>query len=336
MTTRHADAARQRQRQLTKPPGSLGQLEDLAVQIAAIQRTPHPHSRPAALLIFASDHAVVKHGVSAYPQSVTGAMMRNFSRGGAASTVLARTAGVPLQVVDVGVVSPYDSTAPIFKDPVAARPHGDLRVADAMDRETFEAAVAAGRAAVVRLEGEVRTLILGEMGIGNSTPAAAVICALLNRDPRDVVGPGTGVTGEAMERKIDVVTDALTRAEFSNAPDVVRTVGGREIAAMMGAALEGTERGLTILVDGFIVTASLLAAVHENRVVRNHLVFGHRSGEPGHRIALKALDARPLLDIGLRLGEGTGALCALSLLDGACATHNEMSTFAESSIEGPV
>ncbi|MEM7306358.1 MAG: nicotinate-nucleotide--dimethylbenzimidazole phosphoribosyltransferase [Planctomycetota bacterium] len=332
----YRECARARQDQLTKPPGSLGRLEELAVQLAGIQRSERPDARPAAAVLFASDHPVTAHGVSAYPSSVTAAMMANFAAGRAASTVFAADLGVPLEVVDVGVGSPYPSGLTLRREEVASAQAGDLRTEDAMTPEVFGAALAAGAAAVDRLAG-VRVLILGEMGIGNTTPASAVASALLGLPPEQIVGAGTGVQGEALERKRQVVADALARGVDRRDPrEALRTLGGREIAALAGAALRARERGIAVLVDGFIVSAAVLAAARIEPGLAEHLIFAHRSAEPGHDAILNALSAAPLLDLRLRLGEGSGALCALPLLDLACSMHNRMATFEEAGIEGPV
>ncbi|MEL6430118.1 MAG: nicotinate-nucleotide--dimethylbenzimidazole phosphoribosyltransferase [Planctomycetota bacterium] len=338
MDTRAQSAARDRQNRLTKPPGSLGALEDVAVALAGIQGSERPASRPAAALLFAADHPVTQHGVSAYPPSVTGAMMSNFAGGGAASTVFARTLDIPLTVFDVGVESEYAPSDVVVRTPRGGHA-GDLRTEDALDAAAFEAAWSAGASAIDGLRDDVRVVLFGEMGIGNTTPAAAVAAALLGRPAADLVGPGTGVAGDALLHKRGVVQDALDRVG-PLAPDAgreaLRRLGGRELVAIASATTAAADRGLAVLVDGFIVTASVLAAVRAQPTIRESLVFAHRSEEPGHRALLDALDARALLDLGFRLGEGSGALAALPLLDLACAMHGGMATFQEASIDGPV
>lgn len=331
----YAERALRRQAELTKPPGSLGRLEGIAVQLAGLQQTEQPASRPACAVIFASDHPVAKHGVSAYPASVTGSMMSNFAQGGAASTVFATQLGVPLEVVDVGVSSSYGTSDRLRREPVAAHLVGDIRVEDAMSAKTLEAAICAGRTAVDRLR-DPRVLILGEMGIGNTTPASAITCSLLGKGAEDIVGPGTGLQERALAQKRRVVSEALSREpRAEGAEEVVRALGGREIAALIGAAHRAMDRGVLTLVDGFIVSAAMLAATRMEPRLADHLLFSHRSQEPGHDAILRAFKAAPLLDLQLRLGEATGALCALPLLDLACAMHNEMATFSEAGVEGP-
>ncbi|MCH2103951.1 MAG: nicotinate-nucleotide--dimethylbenzimidazole phosphoribosyltransferase [Planctomycetes bacterium] len=338
MNVEARDAARARQGQLTKPPGSLGALEDVAVTLAGIQGVELPQSRPAAALIFASDHPVTCHGVSAYPPSVTSAMMANFAGGGAASTVFAANLGVSLSVFDVGVASSYPPSDFVRQSEIAGTA-GDLRTEDALDREAFEAAWRSGAVAIEQLESDVRVVLFGEMGIGNTTPAAALSAALLGRPAIDLVGPGTGVEGEALENKRRVVQDALDRVgplDPAAGLEALRRLGGRELVAIAGATTAAVERGMAVLVDGFIVTAAVLAAVRAKPEVRDGLLFAHRSMEPGHRTLLEDLEADALLDLGLRLGECSGALAALPLLDLACAMHAGMATFEEASIEGPV
>ena len=331
-------AAVARQRTLTKPEGSLGRLEDLAVELASLGRDGAAASRPAAAILFASDHPVAARGVSAYPPEVTAAMTANFLRGGAAAAVSAARLDVPLAIVDVGVASAYPteqraSGISLTRDPVADLAAGDLAVEDALPGPLLAAAVAAGRRAVADLHPATRVVLLGEMGIGNTTVASAVVGALLGCGADAVVGPGTGVAGDVLARKRDVVAMALARVPLGATPwDVLRAVGGREVAALAGAAGEAAARGMVVLVDGFIVSAAMLALVRACPAARAHLLFAHRSREPGHAAILEALDARPLLDLGLRLGEGSGAFAALPLLDLACALHEGMATFEEARV----
>ncbi|MGK4002322.1 nicotinate-nucleotide--dimethylbenzimidazole phosphoribosyltransferase [Sorangium sp. So ce1036] len=334
---RAAATARARQDTLTKPRGSLGALEDLAVELASIQGGP-PASRPAAAVVFAADHPVTRHGVSAYPAEVTAAMMTNFVRGGAAASVLCRHLGVELRIVDVGVAHPYNpidlggAGARLRRDPVAGDPIGDLRVEDALSEAVYERALRAGAAEIDALPGDTRVVLLGDMGIGNTTAAAAITALLLGLAPEDAVGAGTGVEGAALARKIEVVRDALRRVQDGDPHRVVRAVGGKEIAALVGAAARAIERRMAVLVDGFIVSAAMLALVRMDARARRGMLFAHRSAERGHARILSALTARPLLDLGMRLGEATAALAALPLLDAACALHTGMATFAGASV----
>jgi nicotinate-nucleotide--dimethylbenzimidazole phosphoribosyltransferase len=325
-----------RQERLTKPPGSLGELEALALQLAGIQATPRPRSRPAAALLVAADHPVAKHGVSAYPQQVTAAMVQNFAAGGAAASVLTRHLDVPLRLLDVGVAHPYTIPAgarvAYRRAASADLPAGDIRVEDAMSEAVYAASLAEGAAEIDALGDDVRVIALGEMGIGNTTAAAAVAAALLDAPAAELVGAGTGVRGDALVRKTAVVRDAAARAGGADPHEVVRRVGGRDLAALVGAAGRAVERRIAALVDGFIVSTAMLALVRLEPAARASLVFGHRSHERGHGAVLAALDARPLLDLSLRLGEASGALAALPLLDIACALHDQMATFAEAAV----
>jgi len=336
-----ANRARARQAVLTKPAGSLGMLEDTAIQLAGIQGTDTPASRPAAAILFASDHPVTRHGVSAYPSAVTAAMVQNFVAGGAAASVLARQLDVPLRVVDVGVDSAYDidgATAGVAfrRDEVAAAAVGDIRCEDAMSDDVYRAALMAGAKEVDALGDDIRVLVLGEMGIGNTTVAAAIAATLLECEAGDIVGAGTGVMGPVLGNKIDVVREAAQRARGLDAHGVVKAVGGREIAALIGAAARAIERRITVLVDGFIVTSAMLALSRMDAAARNGMLFAHRSHERGHARVLQSMEARPLLDLGMRLGEGSGALTALAVIDLACALHNQMATFADANVPGPV
>ncbi len=312
-------------------------LERLPAWLAGIQQTATPHSRPAAAIVFAADHPVARHGVSAYPPEVTAAMVANFVAGGAAASVLCRLHGLPLHVADVGVLRAHpEVTGEVShrRYSVADLPAGDLRDAAAMPEETYQAALDAGRAAVDRFP-DARVLVLGEMGIANTTPATAVTAALLALEPEALVGPGTGIDAEALTRKREVIRDALDRLRSSGdtSPEaIVRSVGGREIAALIGAAHRAMELRIAILVDGFIVSAAMLAAIRIEPALRPFLWFGHRSKEPGHAAILEALAGEPLVDLGLRLGEASGALVALPLLDAACTLHAEMATFESATV----
>ncbi len=328
-------AARARQQELTKPAGSLGRLEDLAVQLAALQGQERPRVRPAAALIFAADHPVTAHRVSAYPSEVTRSMLANLDAGGAAASVLARCHDLPLRVLDVGVAGTPAPARIVDRHEVAAHARGDLRGADAMSAETEALARQAGRDAVAALDPDTRVVVLGEIGIGNTTPAAAVAAALLGRPAADLVGPGTGLEAEGVRRKARVVQEALDRVRATDpaSPDArLRQLGGPDLSALVGAVLAAAERRIAVLVDGAIVSVAALAASRIDASVRAALIFSHRSAEPGHRLVLEALEAEPLLDLGMRLGEASGGLAAFPLVEAACRLHDEMATFAEASV----
>lgn len=336
--------AGQRQASLTKPPGSLGALERLVLQLARLQGREVPLARPAAALIFAADHGVVQHGVSAYPAEVTAAMLANFAAGGAAASVLARLHRLPLRVIDVGVLrAPRERAGEVqvVRRPVADAGSGDLLGADAMTPEVYAEALHTGAAEVEALGPALRLLVLGEMGIGNTTVAAAVYAGLLGGEASQYAGPGTGVAGEALERKRLVLRGAVDRARRLY-PDLqadphraLQVLGGRELAAIVGAMARAISGGVAVLVDGFIVGAAALALCRLDPRWRAGMIFAHRSAEPAHARALAAMDATPLLDLEMRLGEASGALVAFPLVEAACRLHAEMATFAEAEVPGP-
>jgi nicotinate-nucleotide--dimethylbenzimidazole phosphoribosyltransferase len=328
-------AAGDRQSQLTKPPGSLGRLEELAITLAGLQGNDEPVIDPAHLTVFAADQGVVAEGVSAFPQAVTVEMVRNLARGGAAANALAREHGASVTVVDVGSCHAGPLPEGVLDARIAAG-SANLAIEPALKEAQLAAALETGRAAARgAAEAGARILLAGEMGIGNTTPAAAVGCALTGWAPADLAGPGTGLDDAGVRHKAEVVEQALHRHGPPADPlEVLRRLGGLDLAAIAGFYAEGAARGLPILVDGFITTAAALAVVHARPAARPWLLFAHRSQEPGHDRLLKALDAEPLLDLGLRLGEGTGALTALPLLRSAAAAHRDMATFAEAGVSG--
>lgn len=326
--------ASERQQQLTKPAGSLGELESLAIQLAALQGRESPRVDKVQITVFAADHGVAASGVSAFPQEVTVQMVANFSAGGAAISVLASSLGATLEVVDVGtVVKPQDLPGVLSNRAGAGT--ANLQYQDAMTGEQLTIALNAGRAAALRAKAQGAELFIGgDMGIGNTTPAAALGCALLGADPAQLAGPGTGLDSDGVSRKALLLRDALKRYNnlISQPLEALRCLGGFEIAALAGAYLSCAQLGLPVLVDGYITTAAALVAVRYRPELREWLLFSHRSAEPGHRAMLQALDARPLLDLGMRLGEGSGAATAVPLLRAACDLHNRMATFADAGV----
>ena len=329
---------------LTKPPGSLGRLEALAVQLAGITGLALPRDDRPVVVVFAADHGVTAQGVSAYPSDVTAQMVANFVRGGAAINVLARLAGAEVVAVDVGVAGPIPG--------VDARTAGgarlvSTRVADgtrdmthepAMTRDETLAAIGAGRAVVMELlAGGRNVLAVGEMGIGNTTAASALASVLTGRPAAEVTGRGTGLDDEATRRKVDVIETALQgrQPDPADPVDVLAAVGGLEIAALVGAILAGAEARVPVVLDGFITGAAALVAAAIAPELPARLIAGHVSAEPGHRIVLERLGLRPLLDLELRLGEGSGAALALPLLRAATEILAEMATFDDAGISGP-
>ena len=312
-----AAAAAARQARLTKPPGSLGRLETLAAWLAAWQARHPPRLERVRIAVFAGNHGVVARGVSAYPAAVTAQMVANFHAGGAAINQLARAFGAELVVV------------PLELD----RPTADFTVAPAMSEAELTEALAAGAATV---ETGLDLLCVGEMGIGNTTTAAALAAALFGGSGRDWVGRGTGVDDAGLARKAAAVDAALALhgAALANPVEALRGVGGRELAAIAGAVLRARELRVPVALDGFVATASAAVWAKAQAGALDHCVAGHCSAEAGHARLLQRLDLKPLLDLGMRLGEATGAAVAIGLLRAAVATHIGMATFEEAGVSG--
>ncbi|WP_314372456.1 nicotinate-nucleotide--dimethylbenzimidazole phosphoribosyltransferase [Sphingomonas paucimobilis] len=308
------DAALARQGQLTKPPGSLGRLEEIAVFLAGWQGRARPRIERGRAVIFAGNHGVVARGVSAFPADVTAQMVANFAAGGAAINQLAAAAGLELTVV------------PLDLD----RPTADFTTGPAMSVEDCLAALSTGAAAV----GDADLLVLGEMGIGNTTPAAALAAASFGGNAADWVGPGTGVDQEGLARKATAVTDglALHHRHLNSAFEVLRRLGGREIAAMAGAVLAARMKGVPVVLDGFIGTAAVAPLALVNPGITAHCLAGHCSAEPGHVRLLGRLGLKPILSLDMRLGEGSGAAVAVQVIRAAIAAHDGMATFAEAGV----
>ena len=332
--TAAAGAAARRQATLTKPPGSLGQLEQLGVRLAAMTGRLDPPLGDAVVFTLAGDHGVAEESVSAYPQAVTGQMVLNFLRGGAAVNVLARQLGARVVVADLGVAGELPADPGLRSRRV--RPGTDnLARGPAMSREEALAAVDAGRELVHdELRSGLDVALTGDMGIANTTPSACLVCHFTGLDPAQVVGRGTGVDDAGLARKVDVVRRALeVNATAAAEPlGALAALGGLEIAGLVGVVLEAASRRRPVVVDGFVSTAAAMAAAAMAPGCRGYLVAAHRSQELGHAAALAALGLRPLLDLDLRLGEGTGALLALPVLRAAVAVLNEMATFAEAGV----
>ncbi len=327
-------AARREMDEKTKPLGALGVLEEVAVRLAALQRTTRPEVERGRIVVFAADHGVAEEGVSAYPQRVTGEMVRSFARGGAAVNVLTRASGLELEVVDVGVAAELGDLAGIVHARVR-RGTRNLAIEPAMTAAETDAALEAGRAAARRAAASgVRALGLGEMGIGNTTAAASLLSALTGASPELTVGRGTGVDDAGVVRKRQVVARALALhgRSLGDPRAALAAVGGLEIAAIAGAAIEAAAREVAVVADGFISTVGVLVAARLEPSIRPALFFAHRSAERGHGLALEALGGRPLLDLDLRLGEGTGAALALPLLRAAARVLGEMATFADARV----
>jgi nicotinate-nucleotide--dimethylbenzimidazole phosphoribosyltransferase len=311
-----AEAARARQAVLTKPPGSLGRLEEIVVWLAAWQGRHPPRLERPRVAVFAGNHGVVRRGVSAYPAEVTRQMVKNFIDGGAAINQLCRVANAELRVYEMALESPTE----------------DFTAAPALDEEECMRAIAYGMAAV---EPGLDHLALGEMGIGNTTSAAALALALFGGTAEDWTGPGTGVAGPALARKIATVAAGVERHRDRLEPlQVLAALGGRELAAMLGAILAARMARVPVLLDGFVVAAAA-AVLHRLREgLLDHCLVAHLSAEPGHRRLLAAIAKMPLFDLGMRLGEGSGAALAIPLLRSALACHTGMATFGEAGVSG--
>ena len=319
----------------TKPPGSLGRVEALALQMALAQGTPRPAADPARLLIFAGDHGLVAEGVSAWPQAVTAQMVANFLAGGAAATVFARSVGCAVTVVDAGVATELTTDEALVRLGIR-RGTRNAAVEDALTPDETERALTAGAGlALAAARDGARAVLLGEMGIGNTGAATLLGHALAGLDLGRATGPGAGLDRAGVARKRAVLARAAARRPGPLAPiEALAAFGGLEIAAMAGALIGTASAGAVCVVDGFIAGAAALAALQARPEAAPYAVFAHRSAEPGHAGMLAALGAEPLLDLDMRLGEGTGALLALPLMRAACAMLAEMATFEGAGVSG--
>jgi nicotinate-nucleotide--dimethylbenzimidazole phosphoribosyltransferase len=340
------DAARARHLRLTKPAGSLGRLEAVGAQLAGIAgESPPPLPRPAAAAVFAGDHGVHAQGVSPWPQEVTTQMVANFLAGGAAINVLARQAGARVVVVDVGIAGDVrrpeslgDDTLPASRliDRKIRRGTDDLATGPAMTVDEARRALDAGAGvAALLVEGGARCLITGDMGIANTTPAAALIASLTDRPATAVTGRGTGIDDHLLTRKTALVAAAAARARYQHGTDtlaILAEVGGLEHAALAGFIVGATALQVPLVVDGVIAAASLLVASRFVPGVEQCVIAGHRSVEPGASAVLGALDLDPMIDLGMRLGEGTGAVLALPLIEAAARVLDEMATFDQAGV----
>ena len=332
---RFAEAARERQLHLTKPPGSLGELEALAVRLAALQARGRPSARRVHITVFAADHGVAAEGVSAFPQSVTAQMIDNFAAGGAAISVMAFELDATLEVVDLGTATPRNGAARGVVDQPLGPGTANLAREAAMSAAQLAQALDAGAQAARRAAQARSDLFIGgEMGIANTTSATALACALLDLPAASLAGPGTGLDATGVAQKVRVVDRALALhgAAAADPAEALRRLGGFEIAALAGAYVASAQQRIPCVVDGFIAGVAALCAVRIRPALAHWLVCSHRSAEPGHAAVLRALDARPLLDLGLRLGEGSGAALVVPLLRAACALHAEMATFEEAGV----
>jgi len=325
--------ARDRQRQLTKPTGSLGRLEEIAIQMAGITRNVQPVIKRKAVIVMVADHGVTVEGVSAYPAEVTPQMVLNFLRGGAAINVLARQAHAEVVVVDIGVAAELSHPQVLARK--VAYGTANMLHGPAMTRQQTLQALEVGIAVCESLLVQGIDLIAtGEMGIGNTTAASAVVSCLAGVPVRLVTGRGTGINDMQLAHKIDIIERAIMQnhPDTSDPLDVLATVGGLEIAGLVGVMLAATARRVPVVIDGFISGAAALVAFRMNPLMRDYCFAGHVSVERGHQIILQQMKLLPLLDLQLRLGEGTGAVLALHIIESALRTHSEMATFAEAGV----
>jgi len=329
-------AARRRQDQLTKPSGSLGRLEDLSVQISGIMANPLPRIREKVVLVMAGDHGVVQEGVSAYPQEVTPQMVINILRGGAAINVLTRHTGARLVVADLGVAADLEPHPQLIMRKIGYGT-GNIAHGPAMSHFQAEACLEAGaQICLDQIEYGMDILGIGEMGIGNTTPSAAIACAITGFPPEEITGRGTGVDDNGLRRKLSAIRKALEINQVNprDGLDVLSKFGGFEIGGLAGAILAAAAHHRAVVIDGFISTAAAMIATSMEPKVRHYLIAAHTSLERGHHLMMEWLQVEPLLDLKMRLGEGTGAALAITLVEASCKILGEMATFAEAGVSG--
>ena len=329
------------QNMLTKPPGSLGKLEQIATHLAGLQGVLKPTLDNVMIRVFAADHGVVDEGVSAFPQVVTGEMIKNFATNGAAITVMAESLTANFGVINLGTVNELPELPSVQDDRIAAGTQNFCQQA-AMTEGQLNAALSAGQAvAIDAIEHETQLFIGGEMGIGNTTSASALACAFLNQPASELVGRGTGVDDDGIQRKQNAVTQGLALHGFTpslgnreevDAFKALQCLGGFEIAGLVGAYIACAQVGITVLVDGFISSVAALVAVSINPSIRPWFFFAHHSSEAGHALVLKSMNADVLLSLNMRLGEASGAALAVPLIRMACQLHSKMATFDSAGI----
>ncbi|WP_175639192.1 nicotinate-nucleotide--dimethylbenzimidazole phosphoribosyltransferase [Metabacillus schmidteae] len=318
---------------LTKPLGSLGRLEELAISLAEMKNDPFPSVSPAGILVFAADHGITDEGVSAYPKAVTEQMVLNFLNGGAAINVFSRQIGALLNIIDIGVAN--DINHPQLLNKKVRYGTGNFLHEDAMSLKEVEKAIEIGFEQSMEIINKgAQCLILGEMGIGNTTASSALLALLSGKEVEAVVGTGTGITEEGLQHKVNVIQQSLQnrKPDPANPIDLLTKIGGLEIAGMTGAMLGAASKRVPILVDGFICTIAALLAKQLSPNVADYMIVTHQSVEQGHGIALSLLGKKPILDLGLRLGEGTGAAITYPIIQSAALMVKEMATFDSAGI----
>jgi nicotinate-nucleotide--dimethylbenzimidazole phosphoribosyltransferase len=327
--------AKERLDNLTKPKGSLGVLEKIAARVVAIREEERPSVNKKGVFVFAGDHEVVSEGISAYPQEVTGLMVKNLLNGGAGINVLARSAGANVSIIDIGMKEDIPNAQGLIKKNVGRGTH-NITKGPAMTVEEAEKAINVGIEMAETAFSQRTTMIAtGEMGIGNTTPSSALLSALLPADVIDVTGRGTGLDDEGLRNKVKVIKKALevNKSSMNDPISTLAAVGGLEIAGICGLCLGGAAHRMIVVVDGFISSAGALVATRINPTVKDYLFFSHQSTETGHRIFFEKERIRPVLDLELRLGEGTGAALVMKIIEDALKIYNEMATFQEVGIK---
>ena len=327
-------SARHRQDRLTKPRGSLGRLEELSIQLAGMKANPFPSVERKAVIVMAADHGVAREGVSAYPAEVTPQMVLNFLRGGAAINVLARQARARVTVVDIGVAAEFETASALIQRKIRCGTW-NLAQGPAMTRAEAEQALQVGLDVFEAEAARGLDLIAtGDMGIGNTTPSSAIVAVMTGLPVAQVVGRGTGIDDQGLERKVRVIEQALAvnQPDRDDPIDVLHKVGGFEIAGLAGVMIAAASQRVPIVVDGFISTAAAMVAAAIAPRVRDYLISSHRSVEIGHQAMLKHLDLHPLLELNLRLGEGTGAALAFHFVEASARILREMATFDEAGV----
>ena len=329
-------SARDRQSTLTKPLGSLGKLEELSILLAGIFSNPMPKITKKTVILAAGDHGVVAEGVSAYPQEVTPQMVYNFLSGGAAINVLSKHAGADIIVLDAGVAADLPSH-PLLRDVKIGRGTNNIAHGPAMTRDQAIQCLETGiQASQEAIDNGSDLIACGDMGIGNTTPSSAITSVITNTDPYITTGRGTGVDDSGLEKKVDAIKRAINinNPDKNNGLDILTKIGGFEIGVLAGAMLGAASKNRPVIIDGFISGAAALIAWTISRNARNYFIAAHKSVEPGHTIGLRAMDLDPLLDMEMRLGEGTGAVLAMHIIEAAAKCLTDMATFAEAGVAG--
>jgi len=327
-------AATQRQSILTKPPGALGYLENLAIQLAGMQAREKPSLDKIHISVFAADHGIAEEGVSAFPQAVTAEMVKNFARGGAAISVAARQLNAVFEIINLGTVSSTDGVGGVTNINIAKATQ-NFTLRQAMSDSELEQALNVGRSVADKCkQTQIDLFIGGEMGIANTTSASAMACAILQVAPVLMAGPGTGLSEDGVSHKAKVIQKALNfhKDRLDNPLAILKCLGGFEIAALCAAYVRCAQLAIPVLIDGFISSVAALCAVKINYGVAPWLLFSHQSAEPGHRAILECLQAKPILNLSMRLGEASGAAVAVPVLRMACAFHGQMATFQQAEV----